>query len=162
MPVESQTNQQHGSGIIPRARVKTIKMTLFIVSAYVTSWSPFLIINTLVVFDILEEDVAMQSFRTLSQTFAHLNSAVNPIIYWIFNSDCRTRQPIENLDKRGSHPETTGSLGGCSSWLRLNRFFCCLSEPTQMTVPNEQTATSTLSQTLGDTNLSNKSACSVG
>lgn len=89
--VKSNLNQLHGTSLIPRARVKTIKMTLLIVSAYLISWSPFLIINTLFVYGLIEEDAIWQSIRTLSQTFAHLNSAVNPIIYWIFNCDCRIK-----------------------------------------------------------------------
>ena len=79
--------QQHGSGVIPKARIKTIKMTLVIVVAYILCWSPFLILNLCGVFGLIKNDTNVShALLTLSQSLAHLNSAVNPIIFWLFSS----------------------------------------------------------------------------
>lgn len=77
--------RQHGKGVIPKARIKTVKMTLVIVAAFILCWSPFCIINMLFVFDALKKDTSLKiALSTLTQSLAHLNSAVNPIIFWLF------------------------------------------------------------------------------
>ena len=80
--------QQHGSGVIPRARIKTIKMTLVIVVAYILCWSPFCIINFCSIFSLIDARTTEfgLALSTLSQSLSFLNSAVNPIIFWLFSS----------------------------------------------------------------------------
>ena len=89
------SSRQHGTGVIPKARIKTIKMTLVIVVAYILCWSPFLILNLLSVFGLLQsESNVIQAAMTLSQSLAHLNSAVNPIIYWLFSSRVQVKRKL--------------------------------------------------------------------
>lgn len=84
--VEART-QQHGNGLIPKARIKTVKMTFVIVIAFILCWSPFCIINLFQVFGLLGEDSHFTTaLTTLSMSLVHLNSAVNPIIFWLFSS----------------------------------------------------------------------------
>lgn len=79
--------QQHGSGVIPQARIKTIKMTLVIVAAFILCWAPFYIINLCSVFGLIKKETNFtMALKTLTQSLAHLNSAVNPIIFWLFSS----------------------------------------------------------------------------
>lgn len=86
-------SQQHGRGVIPKARIKTIKMTLVIVAAYVLCWSPFFIINICVVFGFISKDTDVTiALSTLTQSLAHLNSAANPIIFWLFSSKRHNNQ----------------------------------------------------------------------
>lgn len=93
--------QQHGSGVIPKARIKTIKMTLVIVAAFVLCWSPFCIINLCSVFGIMKSDTNWSiALMTLSQSLAHLNSAVNPIIFWIFSSKRSSSSLTASSDTR--------------------------------------------------------------
>lgn len=83
--------RQHGSGVIPRARFKTVKMTFVIVAAFILCWSPFCIINMLFVFDAVKKDTSLTiALPTLTQSLAHLNSAVNPIIFWLFTGRRRS------------------------------------------------------------------------
>lgn len=98
-PRRSYVGQQHGSGVIPRARIKTIKMTLVIVAAFILCWSPFYIINLCTVFGLMKADNALS---TLSQSLAHLNSAVNPIIFWLFSSKRNSSTAAASSDARNS------------------------------------------------------------
>lgn len=96
--------QQHGSGVIPKARIKTIKMTLVIVAAFVLCWSPFYIINMCSVFGWMKNDTNFATaLRTLSQSLAHLNSAVNPIIFWLFSS--KRNSPRRQTSKEDEEAE---------------------------------------------------------
>lgn len=93
--------QQHGSGVIPKARIKTIKMTLVIVVTYILCWSPFVIVNFLNTFGFTEHNHFWQAMSTCTQTFAHINSAVNPLIFWLFSgrrsqSNAANRKPQTN------------------------------------------------------------------
>ena len=88
---ETDGARQHGIGVIPKARIKTIKMTLVIVVVYILCWTPFLVLNMLSVFGLFKnEDNVIHALMTLTQSLAHLNSAVNPIIFWLFSG---RRQP---------------------------------------------------------------------
>lgn len=118
-------SQQHGSGVIPKARIKTIKMTLVIVAAYILCWSPFCIINLCSVFRLMKEDSNITiAIKTLTQSLAHLNSAVNPIIFWIFSSK-RNITPRSfssenrNLSRRSSVPSAS------SLWITMKKVLCC-------------------------------------
>lgn len=95
------TAQQHGSGVIPKARIKTIKMTLVIVAAFVLCWSPFCIINLCSVFGLIKNNTNWTiALMTLSQSLAHLNSAVNPIIFWLFSSKRSSSTSAPSSDAR--------------------------------------------------------------
>ncbi|XP_059174481.1 uncharacterized protein LOC131954750 [Physella acuta] len=72
-----------GRGIIPQAKIRTIKMTLIIVIVFILCWSPFFIYNLLDIFNLIPENNAVS---TLVQSAAPLNSAANPIIYGIFST----------------------------------------------------------------------------
>lgn len=96
-PRRSYVGQQHGSGVIPRARIKTIKMTLVIVAAFILCWSPFYIINLCAVFGWVKPGNALSTF---SQSLAHLNSAVNPIIFWLFSSKRNSSTAAASSDAR--------------------------------------------------------------
>lgn len=101
-------SQQHGSGVIPKARIKTIKMTLVIVLAFILCWVPFCIINLCHVFGLLKNDTYVTTaLMTLSQSLAHLNSAMNPIIFWLFSSR-RNNQQNAHVTAASSEAPTTG------------------------------------------------------
>ncbi|KAK6961473.1 cardioacceleratory peptide receptor [Biomphalaria glabrata] len=72
-----------GRGIIPQAKIRTIKMTLIIVIVFIMCWSPFFLYN---LFDLYELIPPNDSVATLFQSAAPLNSAANPIIYGIFST----------------------------------------------------------------------------
>ncbi|XP_060571996.1 cardioacceleratory peptide receptor-like isoform X2 [Ruditapes philippinarum] len=73
-------------GIIPQAKIRTVKMTFTIVSAFILCWSPYFIFNLLSVLGIIPKTQATIATHTFIQSLAPLNSAANPIIYGIFST----------------------------------------------------------------------------
>ncbi|XP_069107570.1 cardioacceleratory peptide receptor-like [Argopecten irradians] len=74
-------------GIIPRARIKTIKITFVIVLAFVFCWSPFFVYDLLAAYGYIQNGTPQSiAISTFIQSLAPLNSAANPIIYIIFNT----------------------------------------------------------------------------
>lgn len=77
-------------GIIPRAKVKTVKMTIVIVIVFVLCWSPYIIFDLLQVFEKIPKTQTNMAIATLIQSLAPLNSAANPLIYCLFSTQvCR-------------------------------------------------------------------------
>ncbi|CAG5124200.1 unnamed protein product, partial [Candidula unifasciata] len=74
------------SGVIPRAKMKTIKMTLVIVSVFVFCWSPYFIYDLLSVYEFIPSSQDIIALSTFIQSLAPLNSVANPIIYASFNT----------------------------------------------------------------------------
>ncbi|XP_043233327.1 cardioacceleratory peptide receptor-like [Amphibalanus amphitrite] len=79
------TKRASSRGIIPKAKIKTVKMTFVIISVFIMCWSPYFIFNFLQVFKLLPETQTMVALSTFIQSLAPLNSAANPIIYCIFS-----------------------------------------------------------------------------
>ncbi|XP_034662519.1 cardioacceleratory peptide receptor [Drosophila subobscura] len=73
-------------GIIPRAKVKTVKMTLTIVFVFIFCWSPYIIFDLLQVFGQIPHSQTNIAIATFIQSLAPLNSAANPLIYCLFSS----------------------------------------------------------------------------
>uniref|UniRef100_A0A182PZC5 G-protein coupled receptors family 1 profile domain-containing protein n=1 Tax=Anopheles farauti TaxID=69004 RepID=A0A182PZC5_9DIPT len=73
-------------GIIPRAKVKTVKMTIVIVIVFVLCWSPYIIFDLLQVFGQVPRTQTNLAIATLIQSLAPLNSVANPLIYCLFST----------------------------------------------------------------------------
>ncbi|KAH8334936.1 hypothetical protein KR074_006720 [Drosophila pseudoananassae] len=73
-------------GIIPRAKVKTVKMTLTIVFVFIICWSPYIVFDLLQVFGQIPHSQTNIAIATFIQSLAPLNSAANPLIYCLFSS----------------------------------------------------------------------------
>ncbi|KAL3867313.1 hypothetical protein ACJMK2_044527 [Sinanodonta woodiana] len=77
-------------GRIQKARIRTFKMTLVIVIAFIVCWTPYFFISAIWWFDkelartILDQKVQRGLF-----IFAISNSCVNPIIYGMFTTSLR-------------------------------------------------------------------------
>ncbi|XP_071102981.1 cardioacceleratory peptide receptor-like [Haliotis cracherodii] len=85
-----------GRGVIPQAKIRTIKMTLIIVIVFILCWSPYFVYNILELYGHIPSNDALSTFI---QSAAPLNSAANPIIYGIFSTRiCRNlrRIPVFN------------------------------------------------------------------
>lgn len=81
----SPTKQANCRGLIPKAKIKTVKMTFVIVSVFVLCWSPYFVFNLLQVFHLVPENQTNLAVSTFIQSLAPLNSAANPIIYCLFS-----------------------------------------------------------------------------
>ena len=101
-------------GLIPKAKVKTVKMTFVIIFVFILCWSPYMVFDLLQVFELLGDSVN-PAIATFIQSFAHLNSAANPLIYCLFSTNigatlcgvirCRKKQEIlpTGLTTSGTH-----------------------------------------------------------
>lgn len=92
--------QRRNRGIIPKARIRTIKMTLVIVIVFILCWSPYFIVNIMAVFGHLSFDNQLViGIYGFIQSLAPLNSAANPVIYGIFSArSCKNLRSYEILD----------------------------------------------------------------
>lgn len=73
-------------GIIPRAKVKTVKMTFVIVIVFIACWSPYIVFDLLQVFDRIPKTQTYIAIASFVQSLAPLNSAANPLIYCMFSA----------------------------------------------------------------------------
>ncbi|XP_017752188.1 PREDICTED: LOW QUALITY PROTEIN: cardioacceleratory peptide receptor [Eufriesea mexicana] len=82
-------------GLIPRAKVKTVKMTLVIVCVFILCWSPYIVFNLLQVYGYVPRTQTNIAVATFIQSLTPLNSAANPIIYCLFSTSfCKTVRNI--------------------------------------------------------------------
>ncbi|XP_022241012.1 cardioacceleratory peptide receptor-like isoform X1 [Limulus polyphemus] len=87
MPVsEGEHRRVSSRGIIPRAKVKTVKMTIVIVLVFILCWSPYFVYDLLQVFGYIRHNQTTIAVSTFVQSLAPLNSAANPIIYCFFTT----------------------------------------------------------------------------
>lgn len=73
-------------GIIPQAKIRTIKMTFIIIFVFILCWSPYFIFNLMAVYHHIPISPSLMGFHSLVQSLAPLNSAANPIIYGVFST----------------------------------------------------------------------------
>ncbi|XP_012878631.1 PREDICTED: vasopressin V1a receptor [Dipodomys ordii] len=100
---------------ISRAKIRTVKMTFVIVTAYILCWAPFFIIQMWSVWD--EKFIWTDSENpsiTITALLASLNSCCNPWIYMFFSGhllqDCVQSFPCCQNMKQQFHKEDTDSM----------------------------------------------------
>ncbi|GLH08584.1 Cardioacceleratory peptide receptor [Gryllus bimaculatus] len=82
-------------GLIPRAKIKTVKMTFVIVFVFILCWSPYFVFDLLQVYGHVPSTQTNIAVATFIQSLAPLNSAANPLIYCLFSTHiCRTLRKI--------------------------------------------------------------------
>ncbi|KAK0167142.1 hypothetical protein PV327_004578 [Microctonus hyperodae] len=85
-------------GLIPRAKIKTVKMTFVIVFVFVLCWSPYIIFDLLQVYGHVPKTQTNIAVATFIQSLAPLNSAANPIIYCLFSTPfCKTVRNMQAI-----------------------------------------------------------------
>ncbi|XP_049865835.1 cardioacceleratory peptide receptor [Pectinophora gossypiella] len=72
-------------GLIPRAKIKSVKMTFVIVFVFILCWSPYIVFDLLQVYDHIPPTQTNVAIATLIQSLAPLNSAANPLICCMFS-----------------------------------------------------------------------------
>ncbi|KAL4217493.1 7 transmembrane receptor (rhodopsin) [Mactra antiquata] len=82
----SQNIGRSSKGIIPQAKIRTVKMTFTIVLAFIICWSPYFIFNVCSLLGHVPHTQEMLAMTTFVQSLAPLNSAANPLIYGIFST----------------------------------------------------------------------------
>ncbi|XP_022324034.1 cardioacceleratory peptide receptor-like [Crassostrea virginica] len=102
--LNSEARNTIGRETLSRAKIKSIKITFGIVVAFILSWSPYFIFNFLSVYHhIAIDSYHMRQMSVLFQTFAPINSAVNPLLFLIFNGKqyfekCKKNNPACHTD----------------------------------------------------------------
>ncbi|XP_033307752.1 cardioacceleratory peptide receptor isoform X3 [Bombus vosnesenskii] len=92
------TRRASSRGLIPRAKVKTVKMTLVIVFVFILCWSPYIVFDLLQVYGYVPETQTNIAVATFIQSLTPLNSAANPIIYCLFSTSfCKTVRNIQAI-----------------------------------------------------------------
>ncbi|XP_076328800.1 cardioacceleratory peptide receptor-like [Tachypleus tridentatus] len=87
-------------GIIPKAKIKSVKMTLVIVFVFILCWSPYFIYDLLQVYGFIPINQTLIAISTFIQALAPLNSATNPIIYCLFSRpSCKN---IKNMKRKST------------------------------------------------------------
>ncbi len=69
---------------LPKAKVKTVKMTLSIILSFIMCWTPYFVVHLIHIWSQYKYNIPA-SVYVLAETMALLNSALNPIIYGCFN-----------------------------------------------------------------------------
>ncbi|OWF42848.1 cardioacceleratory peptide receptor-like [Mizuhopecten yessoensis] len=69
------------SGIIHRAKIKTIKITFVVVSVFIACWGPFTFYSILLLYHL----VPMNGSFFIVMSLAPLNSVANPVVFLLFN-----------------------------------------------------------------------------
>ncbi|CAF4754912.1 unnamed protein product [Pieris macdunnoughi] len=72
-------------GLIPRAKIKSVKMTFVIVFVFVLCWSPYIVFDLLQVYHHIPPTQTNLAIATFIQSLAPLNSAANPLICCMFS-----------------------------------------------------------------------------
>ncbi|KAG1683067.1 Cardioacceleratory peptide receptor [Nymphon striatum] len=96
---ENCSKRASSRGIIPKAKIKTVKMTCVIVMVFVFCWSPYFLFDIFQVFGHVKPSARNVAIATFINSLSPLNSAANPIIYCLFSTAvCRNlrRIPIFN------------------------------------------------------------------
>ncbi|XP_050681216.1 cardioacceleratory peptide receptor-like isoform X1 [Leptidea sinapis] len=85
--VETDPDSRRASsrGLIPRAKIKSVKMTFVIVFVFVLCWSPYIVFDLLQVYNHIPPTQTNLAIATFIQSLAPLNSAANPLICCMFS-----------------------------------------------------------------------------
>ncbi|KAL1116576.1 hypothetical protein AAG570_005048, partial [Ranatra chinensis] len=126
IPKENKVRMEHDQecrrassrGLIPRAKVKTIKMTFVIVFVFIICWSPYIVFDLLQVYGYVPRTQTNLAVATFIQSLAPLNSAANPVIYCLFSTRiCRT---LRKMPPFTWLCRPSGSASSSSHCLRYN------------------------------------------
>lgn len=92
---DSDTKRTSSRGVIPKAKIKTIKMTLIIVFVFILCWSPYFVYDLLQVYGYTSQTQTAIAVATFVQSLAPLNSVANPVIYCLFSTNlCRNLRHV--------------------------------------------------------------------
>ncbi|XP_072539301.1 vasopressin V2 receptor [Salminus brasiliensis] len=123
--VEARCGEVQGQTRAPglsRARVKTVRMSVVIVVAYVACWAPFFTVQLWSVWD--SEAPTESAMFTILMLLASLNSCANPCIYLLFSGELpKPRLCSRHKEKKCSVSEEATILS--SVYLSLKSFSDC-------------------------------------
>ncbi|XP_043276719.1 cardioacceleratory peptide receptor isoform X3 [Venturia canescens] len=118
------TRRASSRGLIPRAKIKTVKMTFVIVFVFILCWSPYIVFSLLQVYGHVPNTQTNIAVATFIQSLAPLNSAANPIIYCLFSTQfCKNVRNMQAVSWISgwchSHPHHCFGTGGVNNSTRM-------------------------------------------
>ena len=60
---------------------------MFNISVFILCWSPYIIFDMLQVYELIPSNETVRAIATFIQSLAPLNSAANPVIYFMFSAN---------------------------------------------------------------------------
>ncbi|XP_075413666.1 neuropeptide S receptor isoform X1 [Tenrec ecaudatus] len=90
----------YNRGLISKAKIKAIKYSTVIILAFICCWSPYFLFDMLDNFSVLPDTRERFYASVIIQNLPALNSAINPLIYCVFNSSACS--PYREQRSRGS------------------------------------------------------------
>ena len=60
---------------------------MFDISVFILCWSPYIIFDMLQVYELIPSNKTVRAIATFIQSLAPLNSAANPVIYFMFSAN---------------------------------------------------------------------------
>ena len=60
---------------------------MFDISVFILCWSPYIIFDMLQVYELIPSNETVRAIATFIQSLAPLNSAANPVIYFMFSAN---------------------------------------------------------------------------
>lgn len=73
-----------GGRLIPRTKMKTLKMSCSIVITFIVCWTPYFVVYNLLIFSNYSMKIP-ESIMVIADTLALTNSVLNPVIYSCYN-----------------------------------------------------------------------------
>ncbi|CAM4890348.1 unnamed protein product [Rotaria socialis] len=106
--IESTIRNARSLGVIPRAKIKTVKMTLVIVIAFTACWSPYFLLMIMNSLNLIQNYFLIR----VTSSLCYMNSLANPLIYWLFATDffirCRQNSGCHLVPRKASEGTTNG------------------------------------------------------
>ncbi|XP_037693478.1 neuropeptide S receptor isoform X3 [Choloepus didactylus] len=98
----------YNRGLISKAKIKAIKYSIVIVLAFTCCWSPYFLFDILDNFGLLPDTNERFYASVIIQNLPALNSAINPLIYCVFNKSlCFPSREPRSRDSRMTYRERT-------------------------------------------------------
>lgn len=95
---------------LPRAKIRTVQMTLSIICTFVVCWTPYFVVHLVHIWSEYTH-VIPESVYVIAENLALVNSAVNPFLYAWFNA--RLKQRLYAVFCSRSRGAGSGSLQHC-------------------------------------------------
>lgn len=86
---EGESLRRSGTDMIPKARMKTLKMTVIIVMSFVVCWTPYYLLGIWYWFQPDMVKVMPEYIHHLLFVFGNLNTCCDPVIYGLFTPSFR-------------------------------------------------------------------------
>lgn len=105
--------RRSGTDMIPKARMKTLKMTIIIVVSFVVCWTPYYLLGIWYWFHPQMLQVTPEYVNHILFVFGNLNTCCDPVIYGLYTPSFRADLAIcWSCRRQDSSPKSLDRLSG--------------------------------------------------